>query len=75
MSNSKTIYGFDILKFLMALVVVNIHVQLIKVCGDNNILFVIWSFVNDCAVPVFFVLSSYFLFRKLRIISNSSGGA
>lgn len=74
MSRSKTIYGFDILKFLMALVVINIHAQLIKVCGDNHTLYALWNFINDCAVPVFFVLSSYFLFKKLRFANNDAGG-
>ena len=66
MEKNKVIYGFDILKFIMALVVVNIHTELINVAdGYQNVQYA-WAFISDLAVPIFFVLSSYFLFRKQR---------
>ena len=50
----------------MALVVVNIHTELINVAdGYQNVQYA-WAFISDLAVPIFFVLSSYFLFRKQR---------
>ena len=64
-SNNNTISGFDLLKFLMALVVVNIHLQL-KHYANGTPFAIAWNFINELAVPVFFVLSSFFLFKKMR---------
>ena len=51
------IVGFDILKFLMALLIVSIHIPI-----KNEYL----SIFQGVGVPVFFVLSSYFIFKKAR---------
>lgn len=59
------IAGFDLLKFIMALVIVNIHIQLVDV-AEGSFIYVPWSYINDLAVPVFFILSSFFLFKKMR---------
>lgn len=64
-SNKKVISGFDLLKFLMALVIINIHLNLVDY-ADATWLSVPWSYVNDMAVPSFFILSSFFLFSKMR---------
>lgn len=64
-SNNKIISGFDLLKFLMALVVVNIHLQLKNYVNGKH-LAIAWNFINELAVPVFFVLSSFFLFKNMR---------
>lgn len=64
-SNNKIISGFDLLKFLMALVVINIHLQLKNYVNGTH-LAIAWNFINELAVPVFFVLSSFFLFKNMR---------
>lgn len=56
----KTYYPIaDYLKFIMALVVVEIHSLNI-----GNV--PIFSVLNSIAVPVFFILSSFFFFRKTK---------
>lgn len=57
--SQKTISGFDLLKFIMALIIVNIHVQLVDV-AEGSFIYVQWSYINDLAVPVFFILSSFY---------------
>lgn len=71
-SQQKIIGGFDLLKFLMALIIVNIHANLKNVVSDT-VFFYLWEYVNSLAVPVFFVLSSYFLFKKMREVENCAG--
>ena len=56
------IYGFDALKFFMALMIVAIHT---KAFHDVDIIRQITQPFLNSAVPIFFILSSYFLFRKM----------
>ena len=56
------INGFDVLKFVMALMIVAIHT---KVYNDQVFRVFFWPAVR-CAVPVFFILSSFFYFKKQR---------
>lgn len=57
----KIVYnGIDFMKFVMAIVIVSIHVQLYTVLGEWYLKF------QDYAVPLFFVFSSYFFFKKMR---------
>ena len=57
-----SINGFDILKILMATMIVAIHTNI----KDNPIFHALfWPMVRE-AVPVFFILSSYFYFNKQR---------
>ena len=42
------IAGFDLLKFIMALVIVNIHIQLVDV-AEGSFIYVPWSYINDLA--------------------------
>ena len=64
MNSQKAITGFDLLKFLMALVIINIHLNLVDYV-DGMWLYIPWSYINDMAVPTFFILSSFFFFRKV----------
>lgn len=57
------IYGFDVLKFFMATMIVAIHT---KAFEDIAIIEQFMSPFLSSAVPIFFVLSSYFLFRKME---------
>lgn len=65
---SKTYNGLDLLKFIMALFVVMIHV---KPNVHSEILTTIFNPILSIAVPVFFVLSSVLIFKKL---TNVNGG-
>lgn len=65
MNSQKVITGFDLLKFLMALVIINIHLNLAEY-ADGTWMSIPWRFINDMAVPTFFILSSFFFFRKVR---------
>lgn len=71
-SQQKIIGGFDLLKFLMALIIVNIHANL-KDVVSGTVFLNLWEYVNSLAVPVFFVLSSYFLFKKIREVEKRAG--
>lgn len=73
MSSNCVISGFDILKFLMAFIIVNIHAGL-KKCVEGTPFHVVWSYFNSVAVPAFFVLSSYFLFKKMRLLNDANRG-
>ena len=65
---SKQIPGLDILKFVMALLIVAIHSEAVK--GLKYINEIAEPLINS-AVPVFFVVSSFLLFRKMRINSKN----
>lgn len=56
------IYGFDTLKFFMATMIVAIHTQAFN---DVDTVRQLTAPLLAAAVPVFFILSSYFLFRKM----------
>lgn len=69
-STKDVIYGFDLLKFLMALMIVAIHAR--AFCNPIVEQFTYtWTRV---AVPMFFVLSSFLLFKKIRN-DKAMGGA
>ena len=52
--------GIDLFKFILAIIIVSIHVQLYRIIGNWYLI------IQDYAVPSFFVFSSYLLFSKLR---------
>ena len=62
--NSKpAILGLDILKFFMAFLVVAIHSEALKF---HTIAFKMFIPLINCAVPTFFVVSSFLLFQRVR---------
>lgn len=63
-TSSSLIPGLDILKFVMALLVVAIHAEAVN--GINGV-YEVASPLISCAVPVFFVISAYLVFRKIRV--------
>lgn len=63
MTQSKNIYSFDLLKFLMAAVIVAHHT---KACIHIDSLYFLNEALQNVSVPIFFTLSSFFLFRKCR---------
>ena len=66
----KVYYGLDLLKFIMAFIVVMIHV---KPFPAGTVLYSAFSQLLAVAVPVFFVISAFLLFSK-TYGSNSDGG-
>lgn len=68
LTNQKYIVGFDVLKFLMAFVIVSLHAGVSKEFGEPYSS-VVLNFQN-LAVPVFFVLSSVLFFDKFFTASN-----
>jgi len=61
MNTNKQYNAIDLLKFIMALLVVMIHVQPNK---HSDSLSDIFNVVTSIAVPVFFIISSMLVFRK-----------
>ena len=59
----KVIPGLDILKFIMALLIVAIHSEAVN---DFPIVYEVMNPVIMSAVPMFFVISAFLLFRKIR---------
>ena len=59
----KVIPGLDILKFCMALLIVAIHSEAVN---SIPIVFEILNPIIQSAVPMFFVVSAFLLFRKMR---------
>lgn len=63
MAEKKIYYGLDLLKFLMALMVVMIHV---KPNTHSELLTAFFNPLMGLAVPTFFLISSYLIFSKLQ---------
>ena len=59
----KQYNGLDLLKFIMALIVVMIHV---KPNGHSDFLSHVFQPLQSISVPMFFVISSVLLFSKLN---------
>ena len=59
----KQYNGLDLLKFIMALMVVMIHV---KPNGHSEFLTEVFNLFLSIAVPMFFVITSVLLFSKLN---------
>lgn len=57
MTSREYIPGFDILKFVMAIVIVSLHAEMTSVMTHEASIIV--ANFQALAVPVFFVLSSY----------------
>lgn len=60
--------GLDVLKFIMSLFVVAIHSEAIN---EHRLAYEVLSPLIACAVPAFFVISSYLVFRKIRLENNT----
>ena len=65
MDMKKEYYGFDILKFILSLLVVQIHIGFFNTYSlELEDLF--GNFISRFAVPLFFIMSSYLLFNKIN---------
>ena len=61
-SPKKIIPGLDILKFIMAILIVSGHCSFLE---EYSNLHDIWSELTGIAVPIFFAISSYLFFSKV----------
>lgn len=68
MENKKTIYyGLDLLKFLMALLIIATHSQLLI---EYHNIYHVATIIYSLAVPTFFSISTYFYAKKLFSITT-----
>lgn len=65
----KRNYFIDIMKFILSLFVIMIHVN--PFTGTMN--FIVWGVISRLAVPFFFLLSGYFLSKKIDNRRTDSG--
>lgn len=56
--------SIDVVKFIMAMIVVAIHVHPLEYV-DNEIIKIGFKIISPCAVPFFFLVTGYFLGKKL----------
>ena len=68
MQSKKIISGLDVMKFIMALFIVNIHLK--PTMYAPEVVQHVVGTLSGLAVPLFFVISSFLLFRKV----NMGGG-
>lgn len=71
MQQKKIISGLDVIKFIMAILIVDIHVKgTLNLPSPilNNIIFPI----EGIAVPLFFIISAFLFFKKLRIVDDKN---
>lgn len=68
MKNKKTIYyGLDLLKFLMALLIIATHSQLLI---EYHNIYHVATIIYSLAVPTFFSISTYFYAKKLFSVTT-----
>lgn len=82
MQSKKIISGLDVMKFIMALFIVNIHLK--PTMYAPEVVQHVVGTLSGLAVPLFFVISSFLLFRKVnmggvrkangKLLSNSLSG-
>ncbi len=58
----KTIYGFDLLKIIMAIMIIAAHTHLLE---EYDSLAAIRGNIASIAVPTFMAISAYFFFKKI----------
>lgn len=72
MQQKKIISGLDVMKFIMAFLIVDIHVQGYLITPPILQNYVIRP-IEGLAVPTFFVISSFLFFQKTRYAENQLG--
>ena len=65
MSRKKQYCGLDLLKFIMALLVAARHMIQVFYPAESRWRLVIGSWLSNLAVPVFFIIAGFLLFRKI----------
>ena len=72
MQQKKIISGLDVMKFIMAFLIVDIHVKGYLFTPPFIQNYVIHP-IENLAVPTFFVISAFLFFRKARYAENQMG--
>ena len=65
MEKKQQFYGLDILKFVMAVLVAARHMIQVFYAGDSRWRLLVGSWLSNLAVPVFFIIAGFLLFRKV----------
>ena len=65
MKEKKQYCGLDLLKFVMALLVAARHMIQVFYPAESRWRLVIGSWLSNLAVPIFFIIAGFLLFRKI----------
>lgn len=65
----KNLNGIDLLKFIMSIIIVGVHSCVFEMLAKDYFGVLINNISNVC-VPTFFVISSFFFFRKVRSLTT-----
>lgn len=65
MDVKKQYNGLDLVKFILAILVASRHLIQVFFTSDSRAHLLIGSWLSNLAVPSFFIISSFFLFRKV----------
>lgn len=66
MTGKKQYNGLDVVKFILAVFVAMRHIIQVFFTTDSRAHLLIGSWLSNLAVPAFFVISGFFLFRKVE---------
>ena len=73
MNEKKQYCGLDLLKFIMAVLVAARHMIQVFYPAESRWRLVIGSWLSNLAVPVFFIIAGFLLFRKIPDTDKKSG--
>ena len=65
MNEKKQYCGLDLLKFIMAVLVAARHMIQVFYPAESRWRLVIGSWLSNLAVPIFFIIAGFLLFRKI----------
>ena len=73
MNGKKQYCGLDLLKFVMAVLVAARHMIQVFYPAESRWRLIIGSWLSNLAVPVFFMIAGFLLFRKIPDTDKKSG--
>lgn len=73
MSKTKQYFGLDLLKWIMAVLVAARHMIQVFYPAESRWRLLIGSWLSNLAVPVFFIIAGFLLFRKIPDTNKKSG--
>ena len=73
MNGKKQYCGLDLLKFVMAVLVAARHMIQVFYPAESRWRLIIGSWLSNLAVPVFFIIAGFLLFRKIPDTDKKSG--
>ena len=73
MNEKKQYCGLDLLKFIMAVLVAARHMIQVFYPAESRWRLIIGSWLSNLAVPVFFIIAGFLLFRKIPDTDKKSG--